>query len=84
MATKSGLVVTKFTEAKGGLFDVDQFQVHVAELGELNVRMSVAHPLLQTLTEAEAHFNVELSDTAMTSAMHGVLGQTFKSMPEQL
>ncbi|GJP35522.1 hypothetical protein CLOM_g20032 [Closterium sp. NIES-68] len=84
VATESGVAVTKVAEAKEGPFDVDQFQVRVAGLGELDVRARVAHPLLQTAEEAEAHFNVELSDVAMTSAVHGVLGQTFRSTPEQL
>ncbi|CAI5521972.1 unnamed protein product [Closterium sp. Naga37s-1] len=82
--TESRLVVTKVAEEKEGPFDVDQFQVRVAGLGELDVRVRVAHPLLQTPTEAEAHFNVELSDVAITSAVHGVLGQTFRTTPEQL
>ncbi|GJP45743.1 hypothetical protein CLOM_g5090, partial [Closterium sp. NIES-68] len=84
IATESGLVVTKIAEEKEGKFDVDQFQVRVLGLGELDVRVRVAHPLLQTPTEAEAHFNVELSDVKMTSAVHGVLGQTFRSTKEQL
>ncbi|CAI5532944.1 unnamed protein product [Closterium sp. Naga37s-1] len=50
----------------------------------LDVRVRVAHPLLQMPTEAETHFNVELSDVLMTSAVHGVLGQTFRNSPEQL
>ncbi|CAI5525376.1 unnamed protein product [Closterium sp. Naga37s-1] len=70
IATESGLVVTKIAEAKEGPFDVDQFQVRVAGLGELDVRVRVAHPLLQTPEEAETHFNVELSDVKMTSAVH--------------
>ncbi|CAI5492364.1 unnamed protein product [Closterium sp. Naga37s-1] len=81
---KKQLVVTKVAEAKEGPFDVDQFRVRVAGLAELDVRVRVAHPLLQTPTEAETHFNVELSDVAMTSAVHGVLGQTFRTSPEQL
>ncbi|CAI7746717.1 unnamed protein product [Closterium sp. NIES-54] len=84
IATESGLVVTKIAEEKEGPFDVDQFQVRVVGLGELDVRVRVAHPLLQTPTEAETHFNVELSDVRMTSAVHGVLGQTFRNSPEQL
>ncbi|CAI5529237.1 unnamed protein product [Closterium sp. Naga37s-1] len=84
ISTNSGLVVTKVAEEKEGPFDVDQFKVRVAGLGELDVRVRVAHPLLQTPTEAEAHFNVELSDVKMTSAAHGVLGQTFRNSPEQL
>ncbi|CAI5525377.1 unnamed protein product, partial [Closterium sp. Naga37s-1] len=84
IATESGLVVTKIAEAKEGPFDVDQFQVRVTGLGELDVRVRVAHPLLQTPEEAETHFNVELSDVKMTSAVHGVLGQTFRNTPEQL
>ncbi|CAI5991207.1 unnamed protein product [Closterium sp. NIES-64] len=82
IATESGLVVTKVAEAKEGPFDMDQFRVRVAGLAELDVR--VAHSLLQTPTEAETHFNVELSDVAMTSAVHGVLGKTFRTSPEQL
>ncbi|CAI5475505.1 unnamed protein product [Closterium sp. Yama58-4] len=84
ISTNSRLVVTKVAEEKEGPFDVDQFKVRVAGLGELDVRVRVAHPLLQTPTEAEAHFNVELSDVKMTSAAHGVLGQTFRNSPEQL
>ncbi|GJP30454.1 hypothetical protein CLOM_g1757, partial [Closterium sp. NIES-68] len=84
IATESGLMVTKVAEEKEGPFDVDQFQVRVVGLGELDVRVRVAHPLLQTPTEAEAHINVELSDVQMTSAVHGVLGQTFRNTPEQL
>ncbi|GJP64938.1 hypothetical protein CLOP_g21872 [Closterium sp. NIES-67] len=84
VATAGGLEVRKVAEAKEGPFDVDQFRVRVRGLGELDVRARVAHPLLQTAEEAEAHFNVELSDVAMTSAVHGVLGQTFRDTPEQL
>ncbi|CAI5496140.1 unnamed protein product [Closterium sp. Naga37s-1] len=84
ITTNSGLVVTKVAEEKEGPFDVDQFQVRVVGLGELDVRVRVAHPLLQTPAEAETHFNVELSDVNMTSAVHGVLGQTFRNTPEQL
>ncbi|GJP40037.1 hypothetical protein CLOM_g24330 [Closterium sp. NIES-68] len=84
VATESGLVLTKVAEEKEGPFDVDQFQVRVLGLGELDVRTRVAHPLLQTPSEAEAHFNVELSDVKMTPAVHGVLGQTFRNTPEQL
>ncbi|CAI5462979.1 unnamed protein product [Closterium sp. Yama58-4] len=84
ITTSSGLVFTKVAEEKEGPFDVDQFQVRVVGLGELDVRVRVAHPLLQTPAEAETHFNVELSDVKMTSAVHGVLGQTFRNTPEQL
>ncbi|CAI5480907.1 unnamed protein product [Closterium sp. Yama58-4] len=44
----------------------------------------VAHSLLQTPTEVEAHFNVELSNVVISSAVHGVLGQTFRNTPKQL
>ncbi|CAI5528803.1 unnamed protein product [Closterium sp. Naga37s-1] len=84
ITTNSGLVVTKIAEEKEGPFDVDQLQVRVVGLGELDVRVRVVHPLLQTPAEAETHFNVELSDVKMTSAVHGVLGQTFRNTPEQL
>ncbi|CAI5471826.1 unnamed protein product [Closterium sp. Yama58-4] len=81
---ESRLVLTKITEAKEGPFNVDQFHVRVAGLGELDVSVRLAHPLLQTPAEAEAHFNVELSDVKMTSSAHGMLGQTFRNTAEQL
>ncbi|CAI5961722.1 unnamed protein product [Closterium sp. NIES-64] len=80
---EGGVVVTKVAEGREGPFDVDRYTVSLEGVGELDVRMRVAHPLLQTPEEAEAHFNIALTDIVTTPAVHGVLGQTFRDTPEQ-
>ena len=44
----------------------------------MSVRMRVANPLLQSPTDAEAHFNLGINDVLKTDAIHGVLGQTYR------
>ncbi|CAI5528990.1 unnamed protein product [Closterium sp. Naga37s-1] len=80
---EGGVVVSKVAEGREGPFDVDRYTVSLEGVGELDVRMRVAHPLLQTPEEAEAHFNIALTDIVSTRAVHGVLGQTFRDTPEQ-
>ncbi|GJP35457.1 hypothetical protein CLOM_g19980 [Closterium sp. NIES-68] len=80
---EGGLVVSKVAEGREGPFDVDRYTVTIEGVGELDVRMRVAHPLLQTPDEAEAHFNIALTDIVTTPLVHGVLGQTFRDTPEQ-
>ncbi|GJP39022.1 hypothetical protein CLOM_g23418 [Closterium sp. NIES-68] len=77
-----GLVVAKVAEEKEGAMDVDQYAVMIQGLAELNVRVRVAHPLLQSVGEAEAHFILEFMDLQPTPAVHGVLGQTFRDTPD--
>ncbi|CAI6011763.1 unnamed protein product [Closterium sp. NIES-65] len=73
---EGGVVVTKVAEGREGPFDVDRYTVSLEGVGELDVRMRVAHPLLQTPEEAEAHFNIALTDIVTTPA-------TFRDTPEQ-
>ncbi|CAI7915233.1 unnamed protein product [Closterium sp. NIES-53] len=69
---EGGVVVSKVAEGREGPFDVDRYTVSLEGVGELDVRMRVAHPLLQTPEEAEAHFNIALTDIV-----------TFRDTPEQ-
>ncbi|CAI5530479.1 unnamed protein product [Closterium sp. Naga37s-1] len=77
-----GLVVAKVAEETDGGMDVDQYAVMIQGLAEINVRARVAHPLLQSMGEAEAHFIIEFMDLQTTPAIHGVLGQTFRETPD--
>lgn len=61
-----------------GPFDTDVFSLKIAGLLDMSVRMRVANPLLQSQTDAEAHFNLGINDVLKTDAIHGVLGQTYR------
>ena len=63
---------------KFGPFDVDSFSLKIAGLLDMSVRMRVANPLLQSPTDAEAHFNLGIIEVERTDAIHGVLGQTYR------
>ena len=63
---------------KTGPFDVDSFSLKIAGLLDMSVRMRVANPLLQSPTDAEAHFNLCINEVQRTEAIHGVLGQTYR------
>ena len=63
---------------KTGPFDVDFFSLKIAGLLDMSVRMRVANPLLQSPTDAEAHFNLGINEVQKTDAIHGVLGQTYR------
>lgn len=45
-----------------GVFDVDVFNLKIDGLLDLSVRMRVANPMLQSPTDAEAHFNIAVND----------------------
>ena len=62
-----------------GPYDVDFFSLKISDLLHLSIRMRVANPLLQSPTDAEAHFNIGVEDIKRTDAIHGVLGQTFRA-----
>ena len=48
-------------------------------LPSMAFRMQVAHRLLRTATEAEAHFNLGIEATEASTNIHGILGQTFRA-----
>ncbi|CAI5961552.1 unnamed protein product [Closterium sp. NIES-64] len=57
----------------------DEFHLKIEGVVDLGVTARVAHPLMQTATEAQAHFNVHIVQLNHTEGIHGVLGQTFRS-----
>ena len=68
---------------KKGAFDVDEFNLKIADLADVAMKMRVAHPLLQTQGEAFAHFNLHFNELKATPKVHGVLGQTFRQTGTQ-
>lgn len=68
---------------KKGMFDIDEFNMKIADLADVSMKMRVAHPLLQTSEEAFAHFNLHFNDLKATPNVHGVLGQTFRQTGTQ-
>lgn len=63
---------------KSGPFDEDSFTLKIAGLLDMSVRMRVANPLLQSPTDAEAHFSLGINEVQKTDAIHGILGQTYR------
>ncbi|GJP30323.1 hypothetical protein CLOM_g737, partial [Closterium sp. NIES-68] len=64
---------------KEGPFDVDYYLLTIDGLVSLDLRLRVAHPKLQTPTDAEAHINVGIAELEHTEEIHGVLGQTYRA-----
>lgn len=67
----------------GGFFDVDVYQVDIAGLLSVEVKLRPAHPLLQTKDDAMTHINVRFLHVEHSPETHGVLGQTFRTGREQ-
>ncbi|CAI5460303.1 unnamed protein product [Closterium sp. Yama58-4] len=61
--------------------DQDDFILTIDSLVDMGITARLAHPLMQTATEAQAHFNVHIAQLNHTSGIHGVLGQTFTHLP---
>ncbi|CAI5534060.1 unnamed protein product [Closterium sp. Naga37s-1] len=59
--------------------DEDEFHLTIDGVVDMGISARVAHPLMQTATEAQAHFNVHIARLNHTSGIHGVLGQTFRA-----
>eukprot|EP00475_Leptophrys_vorax_P022043 TRINITY_DN299_c0_g1_i4.p2 TRINITY_DN299_c0_g1~~TRINITY_DN299_c0_g1_i4.p2 ORF type:complete len:458 (-),score=-7.78 TRINITY_DN299_c0_g1_i4:238-1611(-) len=67
----------------GGFFDVDAYTVQIAGRMTMDVKLRVAHPLLQTADDAQAHINVHFVDVQASPDVHGVMGQTYREGREQ-
>ncbi|GJP47485.1 hypothetical protein CLOM_g6669 [Closterium sp. NIES-68] len=57
----------------------DEFRLTIEGVLNMAVTARVAHPLMQTADEAQAHFNVVIVQLNHTEGIHGVLGQTFRN-----
>lgn len=67
---------------KEGPYDVDFYSVKIFGLLNMDVRLRVANPLLQTPEDAFVHISVAFNSLAHTPAVHGVLGQTYQASHE--
>ncbi|GJP44035.1 hypothetical protein CLOM_g3427 [Closterium sp. NIES-68] len=78
-----GLELTFVGVQMRGPMEVDAYHVSIPDLIELDVKLRVAHPLLQTADDAEAHINLAFRHVQTTKDIHGVMGQTYRSGREQ-
>ncbi|CAI5463410.1 unnamed protein product [Closterium sp. Yama58-4] len=67
----------------GGYFDVDAYHLEIADLLDLEIKLRVAHPLLQTPHDAQAHINVQFLQVLGTPEVHGIVGQTYRDGREK-
>ncbi|CAI5490076.1 unnamed protein product [Closterium sp. Naga37s-1] len=67
----------------GGYFDVDAYHLEIADLLDLDIKLRVAHPLLQTPDDAQAHINVQFLQVLGTPEVHGIVGQTYRDGREK-
>ena len=74
-----GFTLTMTSIEKHGSRDVEAYTLSIDGLLTMTVRMQVAHRLLRTETEAEAHFNLGIKAIEASSDIHGILGQTFRA-----
>ncbi|CAI5480773.1 unnamed protein product [Closterium sp. Yama58-4] len=68
---------------KFGQFAVERYELAVADVARMIIRARVAHPMLQTPTDSQAHFSVEFLLVEASPGMHGVVGQTYQQAPER-
>ncbi|CAI5514304.1 unnamed protein product [Closterium sp. Naga37s-1] len=72
VTTGGGLTVHFRGLEKEGPFDVDYYMLTIDGLISLDLRLRVAHPKLQTPTDAEAHINVGIAELEHTEEIHVV------------
>jgi hypothetical protein len=68
---------------KVGPYDVDVYKVRIDGMLVAEVRLRVAHPLLQRPDDAQVHISMDIVDLAYTPTIHGVLGQTYRADREE-
>eukprot|EP00270_Netrium_digitus_P000009 TRINITY_DN0_c0_g1_i7.p1 TRINITY_DN0_c0_g1~~TRINITY_DN0_c0_g1_i7.p1 ORF type:complete len:419 (-),score=104.69 TRINITY_DN0_c0_g1_i7:59-1279(-) len=78
VAGASGVSVEFAGLEKTGPFDMDHFIVRIEGRASMDVRLRIAHPALQTATEAYTHLNLNMRHLEYTPSIHGVMGQTYR------
>eukprot|EP00270_Netrium_digitus_P010039 TRINITY_DN3080_c0_g5_i1.p1 TRINITY_DN3080_c0_g5~~TRINITY_DN3080_c0_g5_i1.p1 ORF type:complete len:466 (-),score=115.26 TRINITY_DN3080_c0_g5_i1:215-1612(-) len=63
---------------KAGPYDVDVYTLKVESLLEAEIRLRMAHPLLQLPHDAQVHLNMDILDVAASASTHGILGQSYR------
>ncbi|CAI7874606.1 unnamed protein product [Closterium sp. NIES-53] len=79
----SGFTLRLEEVEKFGQFAVERYELAVADVARMIIRARVAHPMLQTPTDSQAHFSVEFLLVDASPGMHGVLGQTYQQTRER-
>ncbi|CAI6002563.1 unnamed protein product [Closterium sp. NIES-65] len=72
-----------YEKAGRGFFDVDSYHLEIEGLLKMGIKLRVAHPLLQTKDDAEAHLNVHFEHIYRTDDIHGIMGQTYRDGREK-
>lgn len=72
------LIFEGFEKQGVGFFDVDVYTLTVPGVATIEIKLRIAHPLLQTPDDAMTHINVRFLNLEHTEKTHGVLGQTFR------
>lgn len=78
LTREGGLSVRYVAVEKSGPMDVDYYRVKIQGLLDMDVRLRVAHPLLRTAEDAEAHIGLGINYINHSPSIHGVLGQTYR------
>lgn len=78
-----GLTIKFVAIEKSGIYDIDVYSVRIDGLIDMTVQLRVANPLLQTPNDAETHISLAINWMETTSAIHGVLGQTYRDGREE-
>ena len=73
-----GLTLTFVGVGQKGMYVMDHYHISLPGQLELDLKLRVAHPLLQTPDDAETHFNIAFEDVAASETTHGVMGQTYR------
>lgn len=78
-----GLTFGLEAHEKEGPYDVDFYSVKIAGILNMDARLRVANPLLQTPEETYVHISVAFNSLKHTDSIHGVLGQTYRATHEK-
>eukprot|EP00271_Cylindrocystis_brebissonii_P017364 TRINITY_DN44_c0_g1_i1.p1 TRINITY_DN44_c0_g1~~TRINITY_DN44_c0_g1_i1.p1 ORF type:complete len:463 (-),score=59.13 TRINITY_DN44_c0_g1_i1:854-2242(-) len=73
-----GLVLKMIAVTTEGPYEVDQYNLVIDGVLDLDLRLRVAHKLLQTEGESRCHFSLGVNSITPTENIHGVLGQTYR------
>ncbi|CAI5512308.1 unnamed protein product [Closterium sp. Naga37s-1] len=82
LSLPGGLAFTYVGVESGG-FVKDVYRVTIAGLLDMEIKLRVAHPLLQTPDDAEAHINLAFDGVEATEQVHGIIGQTYREGREK-
>ena len=77
-AFPGGVTLTFVGSDTKGHFMSDHYHLILPGKAELDLKLRVAHPLLQTPDDAQVHFNVAFEEVQRTGTVHGVMGQTYR------